>query len=283
MAILPVLPRFLVAAQQEYRVIRSGRDDEQRQQVGRIRRQRDDADVAQEGDDAAGGGHLDRDRDQGEQRGDDGPVDDQQHQPDHPEGQRGDLDVAVLPDRELIGDQRRRAADIGLDSSRRRGVGDDFADGGDGFVGLTAAGVAHQIRLDESGLAVAALRTRRGEWIAPEVLDVLDVFGVGPQLRDQDVGELVRLGAQRRIALENESDQAVGVVLAEHRPDPFGGDQRRRVLGALRHVVDPPDLFQRRDQGVARRGQRQPEDGDRDAELADERCESHPDLSKQKT
>ena len=207
--------------------------------------------MAQEGNDAAGGGHLDRDRDQGEQRGGDGPVDDQQHHPDHPEGQRGDLDVAVLPDRELIGDQCRRAADIGLDPSRRRGVSDDLADGGDGFVGLTAAGIAHQIRLDESGLAVAALRTRSGEWIAPEVLDVLDVFGVGPQLCDQDVGELVRLGAEWLIAFENEGDEAVGVVLAEHLSDPFGGDQRRRVLGTLRHVVDPPDLFQRRDQGVA--------------------------------
>ncbi len=247
--------------------------------------------MAQEGDDAAGRGHLDRDRHQREQRGGDGPVDDQQHHTDHPEGERRDLDVAALTDRELIGDQGRRAAHVSLDPGRGRGLVDDLADGGDRFVGLIPAGVTGEVHLDQRGFAVVALRARRRQRITPEVLNVLNVFGVGGHLGDQHVGELVRLGAQRLIAFQHEGDEAVGVVLAEHLPDPLGGDQRRRVLGTLRHVVDPPDLFKRRDQGIAQSGQRQPEDGDRDRQDADQPRNAgrgavtvaHPDLSKQKT
>ena len=249
-AILTVLARLLVAAQQEDRVIRCGRDAEQRQQVGGIRRQRDDADVPQEGDYAAGSGHLDRDRDECEQRGGDGAVDDQQHQPDHAEGERGDLDVAALPHRELVGDQCRGAADVGLDPGGRWCVGHDLAHGGDGFVGLTAPGVAGQIHLDESSLAIVALRPRRRQRITPEVLDVLHVLGIGLHLGDEHVTETVRFGTQRLFAFEHDRDQAVGVVLAEHLSHPLGRDHRRRILGALCDVVDPTDLFQRRDQGV---------------------------------
>ena len=223
LAILTVLPRLLIAAQEEDRVIRSGRDDEQRQQVGRVRRQRDHPDVTEEGDHTAGRGHLDRDGHQCEQHGGDGPVDDQQHQPDHPEGERGDLEVAALTDRELVGDQCRRATHICLDPRRSGCVGHDLADGRDRLVGLTAAGVADQIGLDERRFAVAALRTRRRERITPEVLDVLNAI-VLLQTGHQIVAETVRLSTQRRVAFEHERDEAVGVVLAEHRPDPLGGD-----------------------------------------------------------
>lgn len=97
-AVGAVLPRLLVAAQQEDRVVRGRGDGEQRQQVRRVRRQRNDADVSEERHHAAGRGDLDGHRHQREQGGDDGPVDDQQHHEDHAEGQRGDLDVAALAD-----------------------------------------------------------------------------------------------------------------------------------------------------------------------------------------
>ena len=292
--VLAGLARLLVAAQQEDGVVGGGGDRQQRQQVGGIRRQRDDADVAEEGDQPAGGGHLDGDGQQGEQRGGDGPVDDEQHQRDHAEGQAGDLEVSALPHRELVGDQRGRAADVGLHPRRGRGVGHDLADRGHRLVGLAAAGVAVQVDLDEGGLAVVALRTRRGQRVTPEVLHVLDVGGVGLHPRHQGVAETVGGLAQRLIALDDQGDQAVGVVLAERRSDPLGRDQRRGVLGALGDVVDPPDLFQRRDQGVARRRQRQPDDGDRDGQPPDQardegggsvggahRHPAHPDLSRQ--
>jgi hypothetical protein len=63
------LARLLIAAQQEDRVVRRRRYGEQRQKVGRVRRQWDDTDVAEVGHHAAGGRHLDRDRHKGEQCG----------------------------------------------------------------------------------------------------------------------------------------------------------------------------------------------------------------------
>ena len=56
---------------------------------------------------------------------------------------------------------------------------DDVAHGGDGLVGQRLAHVAAQIELNVRGLAVVALRPRRGQRIAPEVRDVLDVGRVG--------------------------------------------------------------------------------------------------------
>ena len=59
-------------------------------------------------------------------------------------------------------------------------MGHDLADGVDGFVGLGFALISAQVDLCQGGLAVLALRTARGQWITPEVLDVLDVLGVLP-------------------------------------------------------------------------------------------------------
>ena len=82
--ILPGLPGLLVPAQQEDRVVRSRSHGEQGQQVGGVRRERNDADMSQKGDYTARRGDLDGDSHQREQRGDDRAVDDQQHHRDHP-------------------------------------------------------------------------------------------------------------------------------------------------------------------------------------------------------
>ena len=71
------------------------------------------------------------------------------------------------------------------------GIGDDRANRGDGLVGLAATGVAVQVHLDLSGLAVIALGAGRRERVTPEVLDMLNVGGVGPQPLDQFVAEAV--------------------------------------------------------------------------------------------
>ncbi len=60
LAVYAGVARFVIAAEQEDRVVGAGRDDQQREEVGRIRRQTDDSGVRQERDDAAGGGQLDR-------------------------------------------------------------------------------------------------------------------------------------------------------------------------------------------------------------------------------
>ena len=59
------------------------------------------------------------------------------------------------------------------------------------LVGLAATGVAVQVHLDLSGLAVIALGAGRRERVTPEVLDMLNVGGVGPQPLDQFVAEAV--------------------------------------------------------------------------------------------
>ena len=73
---------------------------------------------------------------------------------------------------------------------------DDGADCLHRFVALGTALITGEIELDVGGLAVAALDTGSGDQITPEVLDVLDVFGVPFELPDQIVVVLVCRVAQ---------------------------------------------------------------------------------------
>ena len=78
-----------------------------------------------------------------------------------------------------IGLQGGRAGDVRRDARRGRDAGDDGLGGLDGFVGQRFALVAVQVDLYVGGLAVVALRAGRGQRVAPEILNVLNVFGVG--------------------------------------------------------------------------------------------------------
>ena len=93
----------------------------------------------------------------------------------------GDLHGALVAHLELVGDLGRRAGDVGLDTRRRRRLVDDVAQRVDGLQRQRLALVAGEEHLDVGGLAVGALRAGRGQRIAPEVLDVLDVLGVRPR------------------------------------------------------------------------------------------------------
>ena len=53
---------------------------------------------------------------------------------------------------------------------------DNGADSVDGLVGHRLALVSVKVQLNIRGLAVVALRARRRQRVAPEVLDVLDVL-----------------------------------------------------------------------------------------------------------
>ena len=133
--ILPGVARFVVAAQKKDRVIRSCRDDKQRQEIRRIRRQLDDSGVRQHGDDSAGCGQLDHHRENHEKHCGETAVERKQHQRDHPDGDQGGLQRPVPAHLELIGDKGRGAGDIGLHPGRRRCVVHDVADGVDGLIG----------------------------------------------------------------------------------------------------------------------------------------------------
>ena len=176
---------------------------------------------------------------------------------------------AVAADLEAVGGQWRSTGDVGLDPGRCRRVGDDRADGVDRFVGQRLALIAPQIQLHQSGLAVLALRAGRGERIAPEVLDVLDVLGVLQQLLDQDVVEAVGVGAEGSIAFQDDHRVAVGIKLAEDLPDVPHRLQRRGVRRALRHRMRRSDHLQLRGKDVRQRGDGDPEHRDGHCEAAD--------------
>ena len=136
--VFPVLfgcARFLVAADEKYRVVRSGGDDQQREQIGRVRRQPQDPGISQKRDESPCRGHLDQDGDQDQQRGGDRSIDEKQHHRDHPDGYRGDFAGAFAALGELIGDKRCRAGDIGLDAFRRLHMVHSGANSVDGLVG----------------------------------------------------------------------------------------------------------------------------------------------------
>ena len=163
---------------------------------------------------------------------------------------------------ELVGDQGSGAGDIGLDARWRRRLVDDVAHRVDGLVRERLTLVAGEVHLHECGLAVGALRARRRQRISPEVLDVLDVLGVLAELLDQAVVVVVRVGAERLIALQDDHRRTVGIEFVEHLADPLGGLQRRRVLRAQRHVVRFGDGLELWHENVGHHRQAKPEQRD---------------------
>ena len=148
---------LLIAADEEYRVVRPGRDDQQRQQIGRVGGQAQDSDTAKEGNESARRRHLDQDRHQDQGRGGERPVDEEQHHRDHRDGERGDFVGTLAALGELVGDQRRRAGQISLDARRWLHLVDGGADGVDGLVGQRLALGSVEKELNVGGLAVGAL------------------------------------------------------------------------------------------------------------------------------
>src|SRR5690606_5046317 len=119
-------------------------------------------------------------------------------------------------------------------------------------------------------LAVAALHAGRGQRVAPEVGDVLDVVAVLTEPLDQLVVVGVRLGPEGLVALEDDHHVAVGGELLEVGADALHGEEHRYVMGVHRDGVGLADLLQRRYEHIAERGQHDPADDDRHGEDTDE-------------
>ena len=255
--IFPLLaggPRFVISADEKYRVIRSGGDHQQCQQIGGIRRQRKKADIAKEGNESPSCGHLDQDGRQHQERGGKRSIDEEQHHRDHADGECGDLVGSLTACGELVGDQRCGTGEVGLDAFRRLHVVNGAADGVDGLVGQRLALTSVEKELNVGGLAVAALRSCRGQRVSPEILDVLNVLLVLLQFADHRVIELVRVRAEWFVAFQHDHRRTVGVELVEHLADVLERLVRRRFGGAEADVVHPADLFKLRHKDIRHRG-----------------------------
>ena len=89
--------------------------------------------------------------------------------------------------------------------------------------------ITGKVDLNVGGFAVAALGSRRGQGVAPVVLDMLDVLLVLFELADQRVVIGVGVRAERLLTLQDDHGRTVGVELMKHLPDALGRDQRRRL------------------------------------------------------
>ena len=220
------------ATQNKDRVIRSRRDDQQRQEIGRVRGQLDDAGVRQDGDDAARRGQFDHHCENHENHRGETAVERKQHYRDHTEGDQGRLQRAMPAHLELIGDQGRGAGDVGLDPRGRRRLVHDIAYRVDRLIGQGRALVTGEVNLHQRRLAVGALGTGGRQRIPPEVLNVFHMLGVLGELVNQAVVVVVGVGTERLVALQDDHRRAVRVELLEHLADAFAGLQRRRILRA---------------------------------------------------
>ena len=231
---------------QEDRVIRRGGDRQHHQQAGGERREPDDVVIAQKSDHPAGGGQRHHHRDKHQDHRDDRAIEPQQHRDDDREGDHLGHPQALVAGLLLIGDHRRRSGDEYLHTLRGLQTVDDVLDRGHRLVGQRLTLVAGELDLDVRRFAVAALRARRGQWVAPEVLNRLHMFGVGLELGDHLVVELVRRVTERLLALQHDHRRAVGVALLEHLADPLHRDHRRCGIRAHRDGLLLPDHLQLR-------------------------------------
>ena len=169
-------------------------------------------------------------------------------------------EAGVADDVQVVG-ERGRTRDVGLHARRGLRLLDDLADGLDAFVGQGLALFAGQVDHHVGGLAVGALRTGRGQRVAPEVLDVLDVLGILLQLADDLVVVVVRVGAERLLALDDDHDVLLESNSLKLAPISFIACHRRRVLGSHRSRMEFADDLELRGDHVHHARRRRPRTG----------------------
>ena len=100
---------------------------------------------------------------------------------------------------------------------------------------LGCADVPGQVQLNVNGFAVGTLGSRLRKGIAPEVLDMRDVRGVGSQLLDEGVVVVVRISAERLLAFQHDHCEAVRFGFPEDPAHLCHRLYRRRIRCAHRH------------------------------------------------
>ena len=200
--------------------------------------------VSQKCNDSSGGLYLYSHHDQQENDGDQRAVYKEQHRQDHHERDNGDLDDRRVTRMVHIGHQRRRPRDIDLDPYRRSRPCHNAPDSFHRLVRQGLALVACKVHLDVDALTIGTLYTRRGEWVAPIVLDVLHMGGVRSQLANQVVVVAVCVITEGALSLQHHHRHAVGIRFSEYLTHPLHRLERRRGLGNQGYRAFPPHLFQ---------------------------------------
>ena len=218
--------------------------------------------VAEQRDDSPGRGQLNAHHEQQKYDRHDRAVEEQQHRDDDDEGDDGDLHYGAITGVGHIGLKRRRTGHKDLDAGRRRRLVHNGADRFDRLDGQRLTHVSGEIELHVRGLAVVALRSGLGEWITPEILDVLDVRVVGPQLLDQAVVVVVRVLPERLVTLQDEHRDAVGIGFPEQAAHGRHRLHRRRIRRAHRHLVLRGHLLQLGHGGIQEEQQSHPAEND---------------------
>ncbi len=140
--VLAGLAGFLVAPDDEYPVVRTGRDCQRSQQAHRKGGKSDSPAMPQNRYDSARSRQFDPHRDQQENHGDYRPVDEQQHNKDHGDRNHGDPGHGSIATVVHIRGECGWSGHIGLYARRRGRAFDDAAYCLDGFVGQRRALVA---------------------------------------------------------------------------------------------------------------------------------------------
>ena len=169
----------------------------------------------------------------------------------------------------LVGLQRRSSGDKDLDARRRGKCGNKFLHRDHRLIRQIFAHVAGEIDLRVCGLAVRTLRSHPRQRIAPEVLNVLDVFGVGFELVDHAVVEAVGILAEGLFALQDDHRRVVGIELCEDLADALHGDHRRRVFGGHRHRLHLTNGLKLRHRDTEHHDETNPATDDRDRQPTD--------------
>ena len=164
--------------------------------------------------------------------------------------------------------ERRRAADIDLESGRRGVLRDEVTDGVNGLIRLNLADIACKTQKYVRGLAVDALRSGAGDRLPPQIHDVLHVLCVLLQPLHQIVVVLVVSVVQRSVGFQHDHGQARGRGLVELLTDLQHRSLRRRVGRDHRPREFCCDVLDLRHKGVGRYGKKRPKHDDRYSEDA---------------
>ena len=100
------------------------------------------------------------------------------------------------------------------------------------FVSQGRALVTGEIDLDVYAFTVGALRARRRERIAPEILDVLHVLRIVFQLTNHAVVVPVRVVAEFLLAFQDDHRETVGIRFLEFLAHRLHRLHRRRIFRA---------------------------------------------------